>query len=80
MLWVDKHRPLALEKLKFHDELSEQLKRISSPEVVGNMSHLLFYGPSGAGKKTRVHALLREVSHRPAACGAACWASPAGPR
>lgn len=61
MLWVDKHRPMALEKLKFHDDLTEQLKRISAPDVVGNMSHLLFYGPSGAGKKTRVMALLREV-------------------
>jgi len=61
MLWVDKHRPLQLDKLRFHDELTEQLRRISDPSVVGDMSHLLFYGPSGAGKKTRVMALLREI-------------------
>ena len=61
MLWVDKHRPTQLDKLDFHDDLTTQLKRISHPDSVGNMSHLLFYGPSGAGKKTRVMALLREV-------------------
>ena len=62
MLWVDKYRPVQLDRLSFHDELTDQLHRIASKESVGNMSHLMFYGPSGAGKKTRVMALLREVS------------------
>ncbi|CAK9049800.1 Replication factor C subunit 3 (Activator 1 38 kDa subunit) (A1 38 kDa subunit) (Activator 1 subunit 3) (Replication factor C 38 kDa subunit) (RF-C 38 kDa subunit) (RFC38) [Durusdinium trenchii] len=58
MLWVDKHRPKALEKLDYHDNLSKRLKAIAG---TGDLPHLLFYGPSGAGKKTRVMALLREM-------------------
>ena len=42
-------------------ELTSQLRRVADKENVHKMSHLLFYGPSGAGKKTRVMALLREV-------------------
>ena len=61
MLWVDKYRPVQLDRLTFHRDLTSQLRRIASKENVGNMSHLMFYGPSGAGKKTRVIALLREV-------------------
>ena len=62
MLWVDKYRPVQLDRLSFHDDLTSQLRRMACKENVGNMSHLMFYGPSGAGKKTRVMALLREAS------------------
>ncbi|KAI9550505.1 hypothetical protein GHT06_006741 [Daphnia sinensis] len=47
-LWVDKYRPSTLSKLDYHREQ-------------GNFPHLLIYGPPGAGKKTRVMALLREL-------------------
>eukprot|EP00512_Aurantiochytrium_limacinum_P012355 CAMPEP_0171579106 /NCGR_PEP_ID=MMETSP0961-20121227/8252_1 /TAXON_ID=87120 /ORGANISM="Aurantiochytrium limacinum, Strain ATCCMYA-1381" /LENGTH=368 /DNA_ID=CAMNT_0012135543 /DNA_START=117 /DNA_END=1220 /DNA_ORIENTATION=+ len=58
MLWVDKHRPKALGKLDYHQGLTERLKAVAQK---GDIPHLLFYGPSGAGKKTRVMALLREI-------------------
>ena len=58
VLWVDKHRPMALDKMQVHEETSKQLKNIVSS---GDFPHLLVYGPSGAGKKTRIHALLREI-------------------
>ena len=58
MLWVDKHRPTALEKLSYHAELGE---RLGSMAEDGDIPHLLFYGPSGAGKKTRVQCLLKAL-------------------
>ncbi|KAI9096926.1 P-loop containing nucleoside triphosphate hydrolase protein [Phlyctochytrium arcticum] len=57
-LWVDKHRPRTLDKLDYHDGLTSQLQRLAS---TGDFPHLLVYGPSGAGKKTRIVALLREM-------------------
>ena len=40
MLWVDKHRPNALEKLSYHAELGE---RLGSMAEDGDIPHLLFY-------------------------------------
>lgn len=34
---------------------------MSSQATAGDFPHLLFYGPTGAGKKTRIMALLREL-------------------
>ena len=57
MLWVDKYRPNTLDRLDY-DEISQQLKTLASE---GSLPHMLFYGPSGAGKKTRIMALLRAI-------------------
>mmetsp|Transcript_8807 Transcript_8807/g.15959 ORF Transcript_8807/g.15959 Transcript_8807/m.15959 type:complete len:351 (-) Transcript_8807:75-1127(-) len=58
MLWVDKHRPSKLEELSFHDTTTKRLKSFAASS---SLPHLLIYGPSGSGKKTRINALLREV-------------------
>ncbi|CAM9737680.1 unnamed protein product [Chrysoparadoxa australica] len=58
MLWVDKYRPTTLAKIELHPGLSQRLKAMSED---GEIPHLLFYGPSGAGKKTRILALLKEI-------------------
>ncbi|KAJ1652530.1 Replication factor C (RF-C) subunit [Dispira simplex] len=57
-LWVDKYRPLSLEKLSYHPNLSKNLSKLTASD---DFPHLLVYGPSGAGKKTRIMAILREL-------------------
>lgn len=57
-LWVDKCRPNTLAKLTLHPDVNAKLLALSHGE---ELPHLLFYGPPGAGKKTRVMALLREI-------------------
>lgn len=57
-LWVDKYRPRTLSTLHYHDDLSERLKSLAN---TGDFPHILVYGPSGAGKKTRIVATLREL-------------------
>ena len=57
-LWVDKYRPQSLDKLDYHKDQAAQLQRLAA---AGDLPHMLFYGPSGAGKKTRVMALLRAI-------------------
>ncbi|KAK0674597.1 P-loop containing nucleoside triphosphate hydrolase protein [Cercophora samala] len=57
-LIVDKHRPRSLDALTYHDELSDRLRSLAQS---GDFPHLLFYGPSGAGKKTRIVATLKEL-------------------
>lgn len=57
-LWVDKYRPNSLGKLDYHKEQATQLKNLVQ---CGDFPHLLIYGPSGSGKKTRIMCLLREL-------------------
>lgn len=57
-LWVDKHRPTSLAKLDYHKEQAANLKKFVQS---GDFPHLMVYGPSGAGKKTRIMCALREL-------------------
>ncbi|KAI0956092.1 hypothetical protein AcV7_006591 [Taiwanofungus camphoratus] len=57
-LWVDKHRPRSLDDLHYHAGLSNRLRALAAS---GDFPHMLFYGPSGAGKKTRIACTLREL-------------------
>eukprot|EP00727_Mastigamoeba_balamuthi_P009185 m51a1_g489 putative replication factor c subunit 3-like (352) ;mRNA; r:229883-231472 len=58
MLWIDQYRPASLAALTFHPSLNTLLQRMAASK---NMPHLLVYGPSGAGKKTRIACLLRAI-------------------
>ena len=57
-LWVDSYRPSTLSKLSLHPSISSKLQALARGD---ELPHLLFYGPSGGGKKTRVMALLKEI-------------------
>lgn len=57
-LWVDKYRPKDLQKLDYHKEQANHLKKLTQQ---GDFPHLLVYGPLGAGKKTRIMCLLKEL-------------------
>ncbi|XP_057862580.2 replication factor C subunit 3 isoform X4 [Cryptomeria japonica] len=58
MLWVDKYRPRSLDKIIVHREIADNLKNLVSEH---DCPHLLFYGPPGAGKKTLIIALLKQI-------------------
>ncbi|KAG5886815.1 hypothetical protein JTB14_031457 [Gonioctena quinquepunctata] len=58
MLWADKYRPKDLSNLDYHKEQAVNLKNLTKD---GDFPHLLVYGPLGAGKKTRIMCLLREL-------------------
>ncbi|PIA59865.1 hypothetical protein AQUCO_00400616v1 [Aquilegia coerulea] len=58
MLWVDKYRPKTLDKMIVHDDIAQHLKKLVTEQ---DCPHLLFYGPSGSGKKTLIMAVLRQM-------------------
>ena len=58
VLWMDKYKPRKLEELTFHPN---QTKLLTSLSENSEFPHLIFYGPDGAGKKTRVHCFLSKV-------------------
>jgi replication factor C subunit 3/5 len=54
-LWMDKYQPKRIEELEYNHNVTDILKSIAAKE---DFPHLIFYGPEGAGKKTRIRALL----------------------
>ena len=54
-LIADKYRPKDIDSLDFHPDLTFQLKHLAGHD---DLPHLLFHGSSGAGKQTRVDALI----------------------
>lgn len=58
MLWVDKYRPKTLDNVIVHEDVAQNLKKLVTEQ---DCPHLLFYGPSGSGKKTLIMALLRQM-------------------
>eukprot|EP00916_Digyalum_oweni_P022015 GHVL01036477.1.p1 GENE.GHVL01036477.1~~GHVL01036477.1.p1 ORF type:complete len:350 (+),score=44.20 GHVL01036477.1:1422-2471(+) len=58
MLWVDKYKPKTLSDLSCHPHITDVLKRLVDTQ---DIPHILFHGPTGSGKKTRIDAFLRAV-------------------
>ncbi|CAD7935613.1 unnamed protein product [Amoebophrya sp. A25] len=58
LLWVDKYRPLYLDEMDLHSDFTKIMLDAARAK---ELPHLLLYGPNGAGKMTRVYALLRQI-------------------
>lgn len=57
-MWVDKYRPTSLDKLDYHTKQAQRLKYMVQQ---GDFPHVLVHGPPGAGKRTRIMCILREL-------------------
>lgn len=58
MLWVEKYCPTQLDELCFHDHVTKKLHCMADFK---DFPHLLFHGPAGSGKMTRVRTFLRKA-------------------
>lgn len=65
-LWVEKYRPLTITDAKsspgMHKETYEMITKLAASD---DFPHILFYGPSGAGKRTMTKCLLQELYGTP---------------
>ncbi|CBY21333.1 unnamed protein product [Oikopleura dioica] len=57
-LWCDRYRPKTFKELDYNLKQAKQLQRMVKE---GDFPHLLFWGTNGAGKKTRINCILREL-------------------
>ncbi|TIB03434.1 hypothetical protein E3P96_00739, partial [Wallemia ichthyophaga] len=52
------YRPKSLDELDYHHDITNRIRSLAGS---GDFPHTLFYGPTGAGRKTRIMATLREL-------------------
>ncbi|KNC70494.1 hypothetical protein SARC_16976, partial [Sphaeroforma arctica JP610] len=57
-LWVDKYRPTKLEQIDCNKDVALRLKKLTEN---GDCPHLLIHGPPGAGKRTQIMSMLRDL-------------------
>ena len=63
-LWVEKYRPQTLDDANYlHQDTIKMLSLLSQSE---DFPHILFYGPSGSGKRTLTKGLLHALYKSPA--------------
>ena len=55
MFFVDKYAPKKVKDAFFHKEELNKLKTMSKDDAI---PHIIFYGPSGCGKKTTINIFL----------------------
>ncbi|CAF1259849.1 unnamed protein product [Adineta ricciae] len=56
--WIEKYRPATLDELVSHKDIIDTIKRYMS---LGELPHLLFYGPAGTGKTSTILALAKQM-------------------
>lgn len=57
-LYCDKYKPNSLSQVDYHQSQACQLKNLIA---AGDFPNLFIFGPSGAGKRTRIDLLLKEI-------------------
>ena len=58
ILYTEKYRPKNFNSLTFNRDVDKKLINLVQSE---NMPHMIFYGPHGGGKKTRINCILNEI-------------------
>ncbi|CAF2087434.1 unnamed protein product, partial [Rotaria magnacalcarata] len=56
--WIEKYRPATLDELVSHKDIIDTIRRYIS---LGELPHLLFYGPAGTGKTSTILALAKQM-------------------
>lgn len=58
MFWIERYRPVTLDKIRGQERVCEVLRRCAETK---NLPHLVVSGPPGTGKSAAVEATLREL-------------------